>query len=412
MSNAALAAQLKTLGARDTSLSALQNTFANPQGQQNAASPIAAALSSYIVARKRKKISDQQAALTKEHSQNSKDATQNLLAAMGLGEPAKQKNQPAQQVGQPVNQDRGGQAPQQLGVPINNQAPQQPSLASALANPNLDPKVKMMILKQQLSKGSAGPISSIGKTLSDFDKFGGGATLEQKRQAYINALSGKKGTNINVNLNNGNTKVTKNKLQSGVFQAQKTKDLLDAIQRDYKPSFFTYESDIKDFGARIFEKASGKLSPESKKRLGEKKAFISKVTHNFSLVLKVMSGVAVNPQEMDRARKYLPNYNDSSTEFEFKLKSMIEWNNRVILRHKYALSRGLDPSAMFDPTNKDFVSIDNIEQIVKRERPELLGDVNSKAKSRAEAISKANPKMTREQIIKRVKSEIQSGKIK
>ena len=94
------------------------------------------------------------------------------------------------------------------------------------------------------------------------------------------------------------------------------------------------------------DKASGllpalALSPEEAKDLGDFTTYMGDLAQSFSTILKRISGVAVNPQEMERSEAWIPNKNDSPVEARSKIDRMIEFTDQAIAKGYYIKKHGL-----------------------------------------------------------------------
>ncbi len=140
----------------------------------------------------------------------------------------------------------------------------------------------------------------------------------------------------------------RNKLQKDIIQMQDNLYSLRQMNKLYKPSFQTVGTKLGmswgSFKEKFFSK---KLAPKEKKELDQFTQYRATSGQLFSLTLKALSGVAVNPTEFKRAEQWIPFSGsgvfdgDSPTQIEAKTKRFIRYNEAAVLRYKYALAQGI-----------------------------------------------------------------------
>lgn len=136
--------------------------------------------------------------------------------------------------------------------------------------------------------------------------------------------------------------------QKDIDTKQDTMSHLRSIQRGFKPKYLEVPTRLGQSWDRFKEKFKlGTISPKDKKAMEDYYYFLADGAHLFSVVLKDISGVAVNPTEFKRTERWLPNVGtnpfngDSPSQFKTKLKRMMDYTRRALIRKAWAAANGI-----------------------------------------------------------------------
>lgn len=188
---------------------------------------------------------------------------------------------------------------------------------------------------------------------------------------------------------------TRTTLEGNQFNAQETLSSLNDIQRQFRPEFQQIGPRISARWASIRDRAGVGLSPRDTQFLQEFSAYRASAMNNFNQILRAMSGAAVTPQEYERLRAVLPDAGtgvfdgDSPAEFQAKLDRATESTRRAIMRHNWALSRGLNRSEQFG------IELQEIPQIYERRAREIEAEIRT-----------GNPGLQRDQLRQQTRAQL------
>lgn len=139
-----------------------------------------------------------------------------------------------------------------------------------------------------------------------------------------------------------NTEVQKKIMSSGDTMAQ-----LTSITSRFKPEYQQIGTRWDTFKTKWMDKAGLEVSPEDKKLLEDFTSYRGDAAQLFSLTLKDLSGVAVNPTEYKRAEAWLPSPGsgifdgDSPTEMRSKLDRFTDFTRKALMKYAYIQKNGL-----------------------------------------------------------------------
>jgi hypothetical protein len=190
------------------------------------------------------------------------------------------------------------------------------------------------------------PTSPTGTRYADVNKAEGaagkppsGMELEFGPDGQLSRIStGRKG---------GLDKTVTTGVQKKILSVGDTMNSITAIKNRFKPEFQQIGTRWGNFKTAWKSKLNMPISPEEKQALDEYSQYIAEAAQNFSLVLKDMSGVAVNPTEFKRTEAWLPNPGtgifdgDSPIELEAKIKRFEDFTRRVLAKYNYINANGL-----------------------------------------------------------------------
>lgn len=113
-------------------------------------------------------------------------------------------------------------------------------------------------------------------------------------------------------------KPTVKSLEQSILEGQEVLASLDAIDQKFDPSFLTIPTQLKSYGALSMEKLTG-IPVGDADQLMRYSQFRASTQELFSTILKQLSGAAVTKFELNNAKLFLPDVNDSPTQFKAKL---------------------------------------------------------------------------------------------
>lgn len=161
---------------------------------------------------------------------------------------------------------------------------------------------------------------------------------------------------------------TKGEVQDRILKSGDTMGQLRSIDRLYRPEFQQIGSRWNNYVSRLKDKAGVDLEPNERKNLEEFTKYRAEAAQLFSLTLKDLSGVAVNPTEFERAKSWLPTPGsgifdgDSPSELEAKRQRFEDFTRRALIKYNYINKNGL---------SKNDIDVDDIPAIVQQRGDEL-----------------------------------------
>lgn len=113
-------------------------------------------------------------------------------------------------------------------------------------------------------------------------------------------------------------KPTVKAIEAQILETQNVLSSLDQIDQLFDPSYLTIPTQLENYVSLSMEKLTG-VPPQDAQGLMDYSRFRSQTQELFSTILKQLSGAAVTKFELDNARLFLPDVNDSPTQFRAKL---------------------------------------------------------------------------------------------
>ena len=113
-------------------------------------------------------------------------------------------------------------------------------------------------------------------------------------------------------------KPTVKAIEGQILETQDVLSQLDSIAQAYDPSFQTIPTQLENYAQITLEKLTG-VPPSDQEGLIRYSQFRAQTQNLFSTILKQLSGAAVTKFELENARRFLPDVNDSPTQFKAKL---------------------------------------------------------------------------------------------
>lgn len=113
-------------------------------------------------------------------------------------------------------------------------------------------------------------------------------------------------------------KPTVKAIEGQIRDTQDVLSQLDSIAEAYDPSFQTIPTQLENYAQITLEKLTG-VPPSDQEGLIRYSQFRAQTQNLFSTILKQLSGAAVTKFELENARRFLPDVNDSPTQFKAKL---------------------------------------------------------------------------------------------
>jgi hypothetical protein len=107
-------------------------------------------------------------------------------------------------------------------------------------------------------------------------------------------------------------------IEGQILETQDVLSQLDSIAQAYDPSFQTIPTQLENYAQITLEKLTG-VPPSDQEGLIRYSQFRAQTQNLFSTILKQLSGAAVTKFELENARRFLPDVNDSPTQFKAKL---------------------------------------------------------------------------------------------
>lgn len=165
---------------------------------------------------------------------------------------------------------------------------------------------------------------------------------------------------------------TKGEVQDRILKGGDTMGQLRSIDRLYRPEFQQIGSRWNNYVSRLKDKAGVDLEPNERKNLEEFTKYRAEAAQLFSLTLKDLSGVAVNPTEFERAKSWLPTPGsgifdgDSPSELEAKRQRFEDFTRRALIKYNYINKNGL---------SKNDIDVDDIPVIVQKRGDELATEL-------------------------------------
>lgn len=165
---------------------------------------------------------------------------------------------------------------------------------------------------------------------------------------------------------------TKGEVQDRILRGGDTMGQLRSIDRLYRPEFQQIGSRWNNYVSRLKDKAGVDLEPNERKNLEEYTKYRAEAAQLFSLTLKDLSGVAVNPTEFERAKSWLPTPGtgifdgDSPSELEAKRQRFEDFTRRALIKYNYINKNGL---------SKNDIDVDDIPVIVQKRGDELATEL-------------------------------------
>lgn len=137
-------------------------------------------------------------------------------------------------------------------------------------------------------------------------------------------------------------------------------DRLGLIQSQFRPEYFQYQTQIKNWGTGQAEKLGMNVAPETKAALANFTQFRADASNELSQTLKAMSGAAITPQEAERLMKSLGDVDaDSPTQFKAKLDSTVRYVALAKARLRHIKNNGAGDKGLAE------IPLDNMTNIIK-----------------------------------------------
>jgi hypothetical protein len=190
-----------------------------------------------------------------------------------------------------------------------------------------------------------------------------GLDIEFTDEGKVKSIStgGKKGKG-------GIEKPVRTTVQKKILSAGDTMNSITAIKNRFRPEFQEIGTRWGNMVTAWKSKAGMKIDPAERQALDDYSQYIAEAAQNFSLVLKDMSGVAVNPTEFKRTEAWLPNpgtgllNGDSPIELEAKIKRFENFTRRALAKYHYINNKGL---------TLDDVDVNQMPAIIRKRGDEL-----------------------------------------
>lgn len=113
-------------------------------------------------------------------------------------------------------------------------------------------------------------------------------------------------------------KPTVKAIEGQILETQNVLSSLDQIDQLFDPSYLTIPTQLENYVSLSLEKLTG-VPPQDAQGLMDYSRFRAQTQELFSTILKQLSGAAVTKFELDNAKLFLPDVNDSPTKFKAKL---------------------------------------------------------------------------------------------
>lgn len=159
------------------------------------------------------------------------------------------------------------------------------------------------------------------------------------------------------------SKPTQTNIERRLLDATNTLSLVTEIENKFKPEFQQVGTRFNNALTALKDKGNFTISAQEASQLQEFTDFRANAAQNFSLTLKELSGVAVNPTEFKRAEVWLPNPGtglfdgDSPIEMQTKIKRFKEFTQKAIMKYHYITKNGL---------SIDKVDVDDMPRIMNK----------------------------------------------
>ena len=163
--------------------------------------------------------------------------------------------------------------------------------------------------------------------------------------------------------------------QDRILKGGDTMGQLKSIQKLYRPEFQQIGNKWGNYLTAWKDKAGVNLDDSERKNLQDFTQYRAEAAQLFSLTLKDLSGVAVNPTEFERAKSWLPNPGsgifdgDSPTELEAKRQRFEDFTRRALIKYNYINKNGL---------SKNDIDVDDIPALVSKRGDELEAQLKSR----------------------------------
>lgn len=168
---------------------------------------------------------------------------------------------------------------------------------------------------------------------------------------------------------------TTGETQDRILKGGDTMGQLKSIQRLYRPEFQQIGNKWSNYMTAWKDKAGMKLDEAERKKLKDFTQYRAEAAQLFSLTLKDLSGVAVNPTEFERAKSWLPSPGtgifdgDSPTELEAKRQRFEDFTRRALIKYNYINKHGL---------SKNDIDVDDIPALVSKRGDELAAQLKAR----------------------------------
>lgn len=173
----------------------------------------------------------------------------------------------------------------------------------------------------------------------------------------------------------GMSKPTQSDVEGNILKSGDTMSQLKSIQNMYRPEFQKIGNRLNMSWDALKNKAGADLDPTERKNLEDYTKYRAEAGQLFSLTLKNLSGVAVNPTEFERAKAWLPTPGsgvfdgDSPVELEAKRQRFEDFTRKALIKHNYILKKGI---------GKDDIDVDDMPAIVQKRGDELEARLKSR----------------------------------
>lgn len=163
--------------------------------------------------------------------------------------------------------------------------------------------------------------------------------------------------------------------QDRILKGGDTMGQLKSIQKLYRPEFQQIGNKWGNYMTAWKDKVGMSLDDSERKNLQDFTQYRAEAYQLFSLTLKDLSGVAVNPTEFERAKSWLPNPGtgifdgDSPTELEAKRQRFEDFTRRALIKYNYINKKGL---------SKNDIDVDDIPSLVSKRGDELAAQLKSR----------------------------------
>jgi hypothetical protein len=166
----------------------------------------------------------------------------------------------------------------------------------------------------------------------------------------------------------GMGKAAQNTVEKEILEHGDQMSAMKTIQNLYRPEFQQIGTKWNATLTAIQNKAGVDVDPRDRKQLEEFSKYRAEAAQAFSMTLKRLSGVAVNPTEFKRTEAWMPNPGtgifdgDSPIELEAKRQRMEDFTRRALIKYNYIRKNGL---------SKDDIDVDDMPAIVQKRGDEL-----------------------------------------
>lgn len=175
----------------------------------------------------------------------------------------------------------------------------------------------------------------------------------------------------------GMSKPTQSDVEGNILKSGDTMSQLKSIQNMYRPEFQKIGNRLGMSWDALKNKAGADLDPAERKNLEDYTKYRAEAGQLFSLTLKNLSGVAVNPTEFERAKAWLPTPGsgvfdgDSPVELEAKRQRFEDFTRKALIKNNYILKKGI---------SKDDIDVDDMPAIVQKRGDELAERLKNRYK--------------------------------